>query len=617
MSISVVFATASSREYANNIIKSVVITLLVIYVPYSFFESLKFVVVFGKALHLYDSDFWFDFKSVWIWMRDGCFKPNTADLIRVTVAFLYIISHDTDNMSSHVNSKDSLIVQDLQLAIEIDDDHSDDDDDNSDDDNIQNVNSTEACASDDWTYPEKLESFLRYDSFNKSRTFDEDDDCNDDNTFHDNDSLVGRLSKVNADDESSDVIADIIADIVNDIIDANNDSCYKNGIENVENLYNQLDSVEDESASQLSDDIVDSDTDEANENAENLYSQLDDSIEDIEDIDEESASQRRDAIINIDNENDANGNDSGTDESNENVENLYSQLDDSIEDIEDIEEESASQQRDAIINIVDLDNGNNNAAADHDYTGNEEIDEINNDAKYLSMIDKTDYKKGSYIDSPTNDVEASNARNLYHNSTSSKRYGSINVDDIEEIDINDMSFSSHDIDSYEPVDDNHINPIVTDSISSNTLPEINSNHSSSKRYGSVNLDDIEELNSFENTINNDTTALPSHNDHNDDIILKPRAFLNTKAENNLVLKIDDYDDDNDSLAPIPIKTDDYDDDSLAPTPIKIDNAPPIERNSILNLWGAVELTEQVIQNTIQISENVLTETIKFSNLNTK
>ena len=549
MSISVVFATASSREYANNIIKSVVITLLVIYVPYSFFESLKFVVVFGKALHLYDSDFWFDFKSVWIWMRDSCFKSNTADLIRVTVALYHITSHDTDNMSSHVNSKDSLIVQDLQLAIEIDDDNSDDDDDNSDDDNIQNVNSTEACASDDWSYLEKLESFLRYDSFNESdRTFDEDDDCNDDNTFHDNDSLVGRLSKVNVDDESSDVIADIIADIVNDIIDANNDSCYKNGIKNVENLYNQLDSVEDKSASQLSDeiiDIVDSDTDEANENAKNLYSQLDDSIEDIEDIDEESA----------------------------------------------------SQQRDAIINIVDLDNGNDNAAADHDYTGNEEIDEINNDAKYLSMIDETDYKKDSYIDSPTNDVEASNARNLYHNSTSSKRYGSINVDDIEEIDINDMSFSSHDIDSYEPVDDNDINPIVTDSISSNTLPEINPNHSSSKRYGSVNLGDIEELNSFENAINNDTTTLPSHNDHNDDIILKPRAFLISKAENNLALKIDDYDDDNDSLAPIPIKTDDYDDDSLAPTPIKIDNAPPIERNTIFNLWGAIEITEQVIQNT--------------------
>lgn len=84
-SISVVFGTAASNDTTEiaSFLKSLILALLIIYVPYSFFFALQYLVIFGKILHLRDSDFWFDFKSVWIWIKESCCKSNTMDLIKL------------------------------------------------------------------------------------------------------------------------------------------------------------------------------------------------------------------------------------------------------------------------------------------------------------------------------------------------------------------------------------------------------------------------------------------------------------------------------------------------------------------------------------------------------
>ena len=88
-SITVIFVTANATNTTSttNVLKVVVIVLLVIYVPYSFFLALKYVVIVGKVFHLRDTDFWFDFHSVWVWLNHSCCLStisNTIDLIKLT-----------------------------------------------------------------------------------------------------------------------------------------------------------------------------------------------------------------------------------------------------------------------------------------------------------------------------------------------------------------------------------------------------------------------------------------------------------------------------------------------------------------------------------------------------
>jgi len=103
MSISVVFGTAATNlDTASTalFIKTILIVLLVIYVPYSFFLALQYLVIFGKILHLRDSDFWFDFKSVWVWIKDSCCKSNTADLIKLS---WIVLKTDQENPELDIN----------------------------------------------------------------------------------------------------------------------------------------------------------------------------------------------------------------------------------------------------------------------------------------------------------------------------------------------------------------------------------------------------------------------------------------------------------------------------------------------------------------------------------
>ena len=89
-SISVVFGTANSdldKSETTGFLRSLLTVILVIYVPFSFFLALKYLVIFGKVFHLRDSDFWFDFMSVWIYIKQSCCcqssTSNALDLIKI------------------------------------------------------------------------------------------------------------------------------------------------------------------------------------------------------------------------------------------------------------------------------------------------------------------------------------------------------------------------------------------------------------------------------------------------------------------------------------------------------------------------------------------------------
>lgn len=92
----------------------VVIVLLVVYVPYSFFLSLPHVVTFGKVFHLHDTDFWFDFQSVWKWLKhSSCLSStsNTVDLITLTGLVLNFTETPDSGQSSCLSSTSSTFTR--------------------------------------------------------------------------------------------------------------------------------------------------------------------------------------------------------------------------------------------------------------------------------------------------------------------------------------------------------------------------------------------------------------------------------------------------------------------------------------------------------------------------
>jgi len=102
-SISVVFGTASSdldKSETTGFLNKLLIVILVVYVPYSFFLSLKYLVIFGKVFHLRDSDFWFDFMSVWIWMKQiFCCQSSTSNALDLIKLVWILLNSEVDRNS--------------------------------------------------------------------------------------------------------------------------------------------------------------------------------------------------------------------------------------------------------------------------------------------------------------------------------------------------------------------------------------------------------------------------------------------------------------------------------------------------------------------------------------
>ena len=100
-SISVVFGTASSdldKSETTGFLKKLLIVILVVFVPYSFFLALKYLVIFGKVFHLRDSDFWFDFMSVWIWIKQiCCCQSNTSNALDLNKLIWILLNPEFDN----------------------------------------------------------------------------------------------------------------------------------------------------------------------------------------------------------------------------------------------------------------------------------------------------------------------------------------------------------------------------------------------------------------------------------------------------------------------------------------------------------------------------------------